>query len=93
MVFHYDSTDPLAVVTAPPPDETPEEKAAREEREAEAQRISDQIDDELRAEKAALKKQEQIVKILLLGQSESGEYLVQWGVYQAPRSALQVLHS
>ncbi|KAF8555617.1 G-alpha-domain-containing protein [Imleria badia] len=73
MVFHYDSSDPLAVVTAPPPDETPEEKAAREEREAEAQRISDQIDDELRAEKAALKKQEQIVKILLLGQSESGK--------------------
>lgn len=73
MVFHYDSSDPLAIVTAPPPNETPEEKAAREEREAEAQRISDQIDDELRAERAALKKQEQIVKILLLGQSESGK--------------------
>jgi len=72
-VFHYDSTDPLAVVTAPPPNETPDEKGAREEREAEAQRISDQIDDELRAEKVALKKLEQIVKILLLGQSESGE--------------------
>jgi hypothetical protein len=73
MVFHYDSSDPLAIVTAPPPNETPEEKAAREEREAEAQRISDQIDDELRVERAALKKQEQIVKILLLGQSESGK--------------------
>ena len=72
-MFHYDSTDPLAVVTAPPPNETPDEKGAREEREAEAQRISDQIDDELRAEKVALKKLEQIVKILLLGQSESGE--------------------
>lgn len=73
MVFHYDSSDPLAIVTAPPPSETPEKKAAREEREAEAQRISDQIDDELRAEKVALKKQEQIVKVLLLGQSESGK--------------------
>lgn len=73
MVFHYDSSDPLAVVTAPPPNETTEEKAAREEREAEAQRISDQIDDELRTDKLALKKQEQMVKILLLGQSESGK--------------------
>ncbi|KAI9458059.1 guanine nucleotide binding protein, alpha subunit [Boletus coccyginus] len=71
MVFHYDSPDPLAVVTAPPPNETPAEKAAREEREAEAQRISDQIDDELRAEGAALKKLEKIIRILLLGQSES----------------------
>ncbi|KAG9311933.1 guanine nucleotide binding protein, alpha subunit [Chiua virens] len=73
MVFHYDSTDPLAVVTAPPPNETPDEKAAREEREAEAQKISDQIDEELRVEKVTLKKQEQDVKILLLGQSESGK--------------------
>lgn len=73
MVFYFDSSDPLAVVTAPPLDESPEERAAREEREAEAQKISDQIDEELRAEKAALKKQEHIVKILLLGQSESGK--------------------
>lgn len=73
MGFNYDSSDPLAVVTAPPPNETPEEKAARDEREAEAQKISDQIDEELRAEKAALKKQEQVVKVLLLGQSESGK--------------------
>ena len=89
MVFHYDSSDPLAIVTAPPPNETPDEKAAREEREAEAQRISDQIDDELRAEKVALKKQEQIVKILLLGQSESGESTldIQLGAYPAPGSA------
>ena len=83
MVFHYDSSDPLAVVTAPPPNETPAEKAAREEREAEAQRISDQIDDELRSEKAALKKEEQMVKILLLGQSESGESVsIHLGVYR-----------
>lgn len=73
MVFHYDTTDPLAVVTAPPPDETPEEKAGREEREAEAQKISDQIDEELHAERVALKKQGNIIKILLLGQSESGK--------------------
>ncbi|KAG6335857.1 hypothetical protein ID866_3222 [Astraeus odoratus] len=73
MVFHYDASDPLAVVTTPPANETPEQRAAREEREAEARRISDQIDEELRAHKAVLKDQEQMVKVLLLGQSESGE--------------------
>ncbi|KAF9226022.1 G-alpha-domain-containing protein [Gyrodon lividus] len=73
MVFHYDASDPLAVVTAPPPNEMPQEKAAREEREAEARQISDQIDEEIRAHRATLKEQERIVKILLLGQSESGK--------------------
>ncbi|KIK81720.1 hypothetical protein PAXRUDRAFT_15081 [Paxillus rubicundulus Ve08.2h10] len=73
MVFNYDASDPLAVVTAPPPNELPQDKAAREEREAEAQRISDQIDEEISADKAALREKEQTVKILLLGQSESGK--------------------
>lgn len=65
--------DPFAVFTTPPPNETPEQKAERERNEAEAQRISDKIDDEIKAERAALKKQKGIVRILLLGQSESGE--------------------
>lgn len=72
-MFNFDASDPLAVITAPPPNETPGERAAREEREAEARRISDQIDEELRAEKAIVRKQEEMVKILLLGQSESGK--------------------
>jgi hypothetical protein len=74
VVFHHDATDPLAVISAPPPNESSHERAAREEREAEAQRISDLIDDEIRAERAIRKKEEDIVKILLLGQSESGVY-------------------
>jgi guanine nucleotide-binding protein subunit alpha len=49
VVFHHDATDPLAVISAPPPNESSHERAAREEREAEAQRISDLIDDEIRA--------------------------------------------
>lgn len=73
VVFHHDATDPLAVISAPPPNESSHERAAREEREAEAQRISDLIDDEIRAERAIRKKEEDIVKILLLGQSESGK--------------------
>ncbi|KAH7912751.1 guanine nucleotide binding protein, alpha subunit [Hygrophoropsis aurantiaca] len=73
MVFHHDSSDPLALVIAPPPNETAEERAAREEREAEAQRISDSIDAEINADRIARKKREGVVKILLLGQSESGK--------------------
>ncbi|KAG2342421.1 G-alpha-domain-containing protein [Suillus weaverae] len=73
VVFHHDATDPLAVISAPPPDESSHERAAREEREIEAQRISDLIDDEIRAERAVRKKEEDTVKILLLGQSESGK--------------------
>lgn len=55
----------------PPPDETVEQKQAREQKEAEAKKISDSIDEELKRERAALKKK-QIVRVLLLGQAESG---------------------
>lgn len=72
VIFHHDTTDPLAVVTTPSPNETPQETAAREEREVEARRISHLIDEEIRAERAVRKKEEDMVKILLLGQGESG---------------------
>lgn len=77
MVSAYpDDSDPLSVFTRAPANETPGERAARESAEAEAKRRSDAIDDELRREKARLKKDEKgIVKVLLLGQSESGECL------------------
>jgi hypothetical protein len=66
--------DPLAVFTQPPPDETVQQKAQREKQEAEARRVSDEIDEGLKRDKAALKKErELIVKVLLLGQSESGK--------------------
>lgn len=66
--------DPFAIFTAPPPGETQEEKAAREQRELEAQRVSDRIDEEIKVEKALLKKHRGTVKVLLLGQSESGMF-------------------
>lgn len=72
--FDYDASDPLSVFMLPPANETPEEKAEREAREAEAQRISDAIDEDLKKERAALKREKKIAKVLLLGQSESGEY-------------------
>ncbi|KZT03259.1 G-protein alpha subunit [Laetiporus sulphureus 93-53] len=64
--------DPLAAAIAPPPDETPAAREARLQAEAEAKRISESIDEQLKTEKAALKKKKPI-KVLLLGQSESGK--------------------
>lgn len=67
-----DNGDPLAFITAPPPDETPEQRMVREANEMKAQEVSDRIDDQIKVDKAALKKGKGIVKVLLLGQSESG---------------------
>lgn len=67
-----DSYDPLAIFTSPPANETPEARAIRLRREAEAQRVSDAIDESIKAEKAAMRKQKTAIKMLLLGQSESG---------------------
>ncbi|KAI0651104.1 G-alpha-domain-containing protein [Trametes meyenii] len=64
--------DPLSRLLAPPPNETPEEREIRLKLEAEARLRSERIDDQLRAERAALKKNKP-VKVLLLGQSESGK--------------------
>ncbi|KAJ8469127.1 hypothetical protein ONZ51_g9200 [Trametes cubensis] len=64
--------DPLSRLLAPPPNETAEEREIRLRLEAEARMRSERIDDQLRAEKAALKKNRP-VKVLLLGQSESGK--------------------
>lgn len=74
MTGPIDRNDPFAVFHAPPPDETPEQRALRERKELEARKVSDRIDEELKAEKTALKKQQKgLVKVLLLGQSESGK--------------------
>ncbi|CDO77487.1 hypothetical protein BN946_scf184902.g21 [Trametes cinnabarina] len=64
--------DPLSRLLAPPPNESPEEREIRLKLEAEARLRSERIDEQLRAEKAALKKNRP-VKVLLLGQSESGK--------------------
>lgn len=72
MARDVESPDPLAAAIAPPPNETPNERWQREQREAEARRISEQIDEQIRAERQALKKRKPM-KLLLLGQSESGK--------------------
>ncbi|KAI0944664.1 hypothetical protein AcW1_002324 [Taiwanofungus camphoratus] len=64
--------DPLTLALAPPPNETPEEREARLKAEAEDQKISERIDEQLKAERAALRRKKPI-KVLLLGQGESGK--------------------
>ncbi|KAH7928044.1 G-alpha-domain-containing protein [Leucogyrophana mollusca] len=71
MMVRASEDDFLAFVLAPPPDETPEDRERREGAEAEARRVSEAIDEQIRQEKIALKKKKKPVKVLLLGQSES----------------------
>ncbi|KAJ6602208.1 guanine nucleotide-binding protein alpha-4 subunit [Mycena sp. CBHHK59/15] len=57
----------------PPPGETPQDRDARLQHEREAKKRSDLIDQELNRQRSADKKALKPVKILLLGQSESGK--------------------
>jgi guanine nucleotide-binding protein subunit alpha len=82
-------SDPLSVVLQPPPNETPAERQQRVELEQEQKRVSDQIDDDLRKERAEKKKQsKREVKLLLLGQSESGKSTVLKSAYSCRAAAL-----
>ncbi|KAJ7627643.1 guanine nucleotide binding protein, alpha subunit [Mycena polygramma] len=68
-----DDDDPLSMVLAPPEGETAEQREVRLLLEKEAKEISDSIDEQLSKEKAQEKKGPRPVKVLLLGQSESGK--------------------
>jgi hypothetical protein len=65
--------DPFEAVLNPPQGETSAQRDARLLAEQLAKRVSDAIDEQLRAERAELKKSRPDVRILLLGQSESGK--------------------
>lgn len=64
--------DPLTLACLPPPNESEPERRAREAAEAEARRVSDEIDEALRKERLERRRKKKPVKVLLLGQSESG---------------------
>jgi len=66
-----DDDDPLTAALTPPQNETPEARAIRLSREEEARRVSQAIDESIRTERQ-MNKKHKIVRILLLGQSESG---------------------
>ncbi|KAF5386311.1 hypothetical protein D9757_008589 [Collybiopsis confluens] len=65
--------DPFDDFVRPPVDETPSERANRKMREAKEKLVSDAIDEQIKQDKQALQKTKGLVKILLLGQSESGK--------------------
>jgi guanine nucleotide-binding protein alpha-1 subunit len=67
-----DSIDPLSRALQPPANETSEQRAVREAKEAEARRVSDRIDEQIKSEKQATSRSKTQVKVLLLGQAESG---------------------
>ncbi|KAG5640745.1 hypothetical protein DXG03_007320 [Asterophora parasitica] len=69
---HRQTDDPLDQALCPPPDESPHQREIRLAREEEANRVSQAIDASIKAEKQARKKK-RIVRLLLLGQSESGK--------------------
>lgn len=76
MTASMDSPDPLAILLAPPPNESATARTERLRQEAEARRVSEQIDEDLRRERADQRKWERekrTIRVLLLGQSESGK--------------------
>jgi guanine nucleotide-binding protein alpha-1 subunit len=68
---HSQDIDPLDEALKPPPDESLEARETRLAEEDKAKRVSQAIDDSIKAEKQIMKKRK-VVRLLLLGQSESG---------------------
>ncbi|KAF5391604.1 hypothetical protein D9757_002532 [Collybiopsis confluens] len=73
----YSQDDPLSEALKPPESETDFERQLRIERETDAKRVSEQIDEQLRMERENLKRKSGDVKLLLLGQAESGKSTLQ----------------
>lgn len=71
--------DPLDDVLRPPLDETEEARSIRLQSEEKAKRVSDAIDEALRQERQAARKKD-VVRLLLLGQSESGALLLSFSL-------------
>ncbi|KAI0350747.1 G-protein alpha subunit [Trametes cingulata] len=68
-----DGDDPLARALQPPFDESPEERDARLRQQEEALRVSREIDEEIALARKAYERRRRAIKILLLGQAESGK--------------------
>jgi guanine nucleotide-binding protein alpha-1 subunit len=65
-------SDPLAAALLPHPNESAFERELRLQAEEKAKKISDDIDEMIKVEKNEMKKNK-FIKVLLLGQSESGK--------------------
>ncbi|THV07236.1 guanine nucleotide-binding protein [Dendrothele bispora CBS 962.96] len=73
----YSQDDPLTEALRPSENETEEQRRARLQDEAQAKRVSEKIDEELRLERERLRRSRGDVKLLLLGQAESGKSTLQ----------------
>ncbi|KAF8519526.1 guanine nucleotide binding protein alpha subunit [Gautieria morchelliformis] len=75
----YSADDPLAFAIRPPESETEEQRLVRTALEMEARRNSDLIDEEIRVEREKIRRRKATgeVKLLLLGQAESGKSTLQ----------------
>ncbi|GLB39783.1 putative G protein alpha subunit [Lyophyllum shimeji] len=73
MGFTPGPSDPFIELMRPPPGETPAQAMARQKRELDAQKRSDAIDESIKQAREQAKKERNIIKVLLLGQSESGK--------------------
>lgn len=60
--------DPLTLALMPPPDETWEQRQVREAAEAEAKRVSDEIDEQIKRDRENERRRKRPVKLLLLGE-------------------------
>ncbi|CDO74902.1 hypothetical protein BN946_scf184988.g9 [Trametes cinnabarina] len=69
--------DPFSLLLRPPVNETEHERIARLQREADAKRVSDSIDEQLKADRERMRKSKQDIRLLLLGQAESGKSTLQ----------------
>jgi len=67
------SPNPFIHGFLPRKDESLQERTLREQEEARAKAVSDAIDEQIKQDKAVFKRYQKAVKILLLGQSESGQ--------------------
>jgi hypothetical protein len=63
--------DPLTLATLPPKNETEEQKSQREQEEDRARKVSLDIDEQIKKDRAAFKRRQKAVKVLLLGQLSS----------------------
>jgi len=52
--------------------ESPQERSQREQEEARAKAVSDAIDEQIERDRVAFERYKKAIKVLLLGQSESG---------------------
>jgi guanine nucleotide-binding protein alpha-1 subunit len=67
------SPNPFIHGPLPHADESPHERALREQEEARAKAVSDAIDEQIKQDKVAFRRYQRAIKLLLLGQSESGQ--------------------